>query len=307
MLSRSKKLLIIFTGLIIIFVCLYIFKNNIETFKAVETNGIIINLHHGLGNQLFSYAAGLSLKRKYNVPLYLLPTVKKGNTANVHSDRDYRDIFSEGIPIEYEDKIVKNAHKFKFTNKNIYGYHDEDEIPIGKYEYIYLHDYQYQHFDNVKNVISELRSTIVPKLKETYGNIVQDPESSAFLHVRRGDFLTEDGGDRVIPEKYFDDGLNILNNKKQITTLYITSDDIDWCKNRNWNTEKKIIFFDDPDELKTLYLMSSCKGGAVIPNSSFSCWGAFLGAHESNGTIIYPWFPKSFLNSLPDSWTSIDI
>ena len=38
-----------------------------------------------------------------------------------------------------------------------------------------------------------------------------------------------------------------------------------------------------------MYLMSLCKGGAIISNSTFSSWGAILGADEMpDSIIIYP-------------------
>ena len=43
---------------------------------------------------------------------------------------------------------------------------------------------------------------------------------------------------------------------------YIISDDIAWCKKEKWNSTKKIVFYDEPDEMKTLYLMSQCSKGS---------------------------------------------
>ena len=58
--------------------------------------------------------------------------------------------------------------------------------------------------------------------------------------------------------------------------------------------------------------MSLCKSGAIIANSTFSWWGAFLGAHESKSPILYPktYFDNSQMNThikkmYPDEWIKV--
>ena len=301
---------IIFIGIIIITICLYkVYIDSIteftEKFQDLQ-KGIILNLHHGLGNQIFIYAAALSLKKKYNISVFLLPVAKVGFGTNTHSTRDYRDIFSGVDKIEYLDKRFLQAHRFSFSNTGIYDYHNEDEIPIKNNNYIYIGNYYYQHYDNIKTVISEVRDALIPQLKMTYGDVIDNPESTAFIHIRRGDFLTEDGGTRVLPIEYYYKGLNNLNTVKNLKTIYIISDDIEWCKQHNWNTFNEIVYFNNPDELLTLYLMSQCRVGAILSNSTFSCWGALLGPYNYNGTVIHP-KSGSFLKSLPGDWIGIDV
>jgi len=248
------------------------------------------------------YAAALSLKHKYNIPVFLLPDSVGTNT---HSSRDYRDIFKGVDKIEYTDLKMIMANKFTFPKIDIYDYHNEDDIPVENNKYIYIKDYYYQTYDNVKTVISEVRGVLIPQFKKSYSNLIDTPISTAFIHIRRGDFLTEDEGTRILPIEYYYKGFDILNKVVGITTVYIISDDIEWCKKHKWSTIKNIVYFDDPDELRTLYLMSQCKAGAVLSNSTFSCWGAFLGAYENMGTVVYP-IHGAFLKSLPDDWIGID-
>jgi hypothetical protein len=121
--------------------------------------------------------------------------------------------------------------------------------------------------------------------------------------VRRGDYLSSGGGYRLLDMDYYRKGIDHLNGVQNIQRIYIISDDIAWCKQQEWSTKKELVYFDDPDELKTLYLMSQCWAGAVISNSTFSCWGAFLGSYERAEKIVYP--SKSFMDSLPESWIKI--
>ena len=72
-----------------------------------------------------------------------------------------------------------------------------------------------------------------------------------------------------------------------VEKIYLLSDDLEWCKKKFDGLG--LIPFEEEDELKTLYLMSLCKGGAVISPSTFSAWGAILGPDENKkATIVYP-------------------
>jgi len=305
-----KHIYINFIGVLIIIVCLFVkrqegFQNN------QKSTGVIMNLRYGLGNQLFIYAAALSLKQQYNVPVYLLPVDNSRKLKrNTHSKRDYRTLFKGVDPIEKEDPRVKNARKFNFSNvEQLYDFNDFDKIPFDDEKDIYIEDHLYQNYNIIKNVIPEVTQIITKELQEEYGDIgVNDPDSTAFIHVRRGDFVTAYSGTlNVTSHTFFDNALDILNSVSKVQTIYITSDDMEWCKDHKWNTSNKIIFFDESDELRTLYMMSLCWAGAIIPNSTFSLWGALLGAHHHNGRIIYAYSSGKFLDTLPENWTKMDI
>lgn len=272
-----------------------------------KSPGIIFSLHGGLGNQLFIYAAALSFQESLDVPTFLLPVDRMGNGSNIHSKRDYREIFRGVEPMKRNDTRLAGAYRFNFSDKNtVYGNFNRDELPIHTGRYIYIRNHYFQNYECVKLVIPKVRVHLLPQLEKSYGDLQVDSRSSAFIHVRRGDFLTADNANRLLPIEYYHQGLDILNKISHLSSIYIISEDIDWCKNHHWNTTKKLEFFDDPDELKTLYMMSQCKAGAVLSNSTFSCWGAFLGAYDSWGTVVYP-ISTSFLQSVPKAWTGINM
>ena len=80
----------------------------------------------------------------------------------------------------------------------------------------------------------------------------------------------------------------MLDSNSKIQKIYIVSDEIEWCKQQNFDSSK-IVYFDSKDELETLYVMSLCKMGCAISNSTFSTWGAFLGSDANKDSmIIYP-------------------
>jgi hypothetical protein len=148
-----------------------------------------------------------------------------------------------------------------------------------------------------------VKQELTDHLSEEYKDVVIDKPSSAFIHVRRGDYTKEANGAFALNMEYDESALSELNKVDAIKTIYIFSDDIKWCKEQKWDTPKRIQYIDEPDELKTLYMMSQCEGGAVIANSTFSSWGAFLGPYTSSAPVIYPskWLFNGNL-SLPTEW-----
>lgn len=298
--KRVLYTLLLLCVLIIIAYSLYS-NSQAEGFaQIVRSNGLIIRLIGGLGNQLFIYAAALLFKKNFDVPIFLI----KDTSTNKHSDKDYRFLMDGVSPIEETNEIVSHSERFQFSSSDPYEKYDMNEIPIGDTSYIQIGSHYFQNYEMIKDVIGEVTDSLIPKCKEMYKALKVDSDSSAFIHVRRGDYLTDIGGERVISPDFYKHGLDRLNSVNHIKTIYIISDDIQWCKQQSWNTSKTIYFFDDPDELKTLYLMSQCWAGAVISNSTFSLWGALLGAYEKTDMIVYP-SNKHFLKDLPQKWVKI--
>ena len=269
-------------------------RNNI-----IRTNGIIMTLLGGLGNQLFIYAAALRFNKRFNVPIYLL----SDSGTKVHTTMDYRFLMKGTTSIDDMDERVIHSVDFEFPSY-IYGDYEEDTIPVEIPGYIYIGHAYYQRYEKIKDSIPFVKGHILPLLECLYKDIKVDSESSAFIHVRRGDYLTDSGGVRMVSKDYHAKGLDVLNKIEAIKTVYIISDDIAWCKKQTWKSSKKIEYYEDPDELKTLFFMSQCWAGAVISNSTFSLWGVFLGAHGKSNTIVYP-TTKHFLEDLPASWIKI--
>ena len=302
--KNTKRICYIVLVFCIILLGLYYTIHVIEGLEQnIQAKGLIVNPIGGLGNQLFIYAGGLTISKRFGIPLFILPIDKDTENKNVHSNTDYRYLFNEAIPVESNDERVKSAKQVSFKSEIIYGLYNLNELPVGEAVYIHVPYHYYQNYSFIKDVIPEIRDSLVEQLNHTYGESMIDNKSSAFVHIRRGDYITSGGGYRLLDIEYYKKGIKYLNTSSELRNIYIFSDDIAWCKAQSWNTTNKLVFVDEPDELKVLYMMSQCWAGAVISNSTFSCWGAFLGAYERAETIVYP--SKAFMSSLPDSWIKI--
>ena len=271
-----------------------------------DEKAIFVNLgcgtdHVGLGNQLFVYAVGLVGKNRTGLPLYLI----RGKN-NPHSTKNYTTIFTEGIGVNNSNvaERIKGAKKIH-EGIGLYGTWSDQNIPTNKSSNLLFAGGYYHNYSTITSVLPQMRKNFLEKFDSLYPNFKDQIDSykTACMHVRRGDFIAREW---TTDFNYFQSGLTMLEGNPDITTVYIVSDDIPWCKEQAWVTTKNIIYFDDPDEIKTLYLMMLCKGAFILSaTSTYGAWGAMLGADENPNSIIT--YPVKWGNDLmfPDRWKMI--
>ena len=255
---------------------------------SAKPKGIILELIGGLGNQLYIYSAGKVMQQELGVPIYLkLQTSAENKTVFAHTNTDYRPIlFSDFQGVEDNDSKMANKVDARVENK-FWDPWNTDSIPTNSDKYVFIPDQWYQHFPSMRGVIPSVRKTTVDKLRELYPD-TRVEDGAAFIHVRRGDYTDSINNTYLLDMDYYNKALAKIDTNTDVKRYYILSDDIRWCRQQQWNTTKQIIYVDEPNEMKALYMMSQCKAGAIISNSTFSTWGAILGAYESGGTIVYP-------------------
>jgi len=231
----------------------------------------------GLGNQLFVYASGLVAKKKSGYKLCMA-----WSNENPHSTMDYRPMLLQGESVDKTNPIAiplhQNVGQFNLWNNSTIQFD-------GVHDY-YLIGNLYQNYGSIKSVVPIIRADFKKVFAEKFPGFKETIDSkSAFVHVRRGDFLPI-FNNKLPNIKYYKTGIKLLK-KAGIKTIYLLSDDLEWCKKKLDGLG--LTAFEEEDELKTLYLMSLCKGGAVISPSTFSAWGAILGPDgNKEATIIYP-------------------
>lgn len=121
------------------------------------------------------------------------------------------------------------------------------------------------------------------------------------VSVRRGDFVNNKNYYQL-PAEYY---LGALEKHFPNSSVYVFSDDIEWCK-ENFDEEKHSCQFVyiDASPIEQLYIMiHSC--GYVLSNSTFSCSGAYL-SQNPNAKIVRPKFnfagPLASRKSEKDFW-----
>jgi hypothetical protein len=260
---------------------------------------VAITLAGGLGNQLFQLSAAYIVSKK--TPIHLLHSSPR---ANLHNKFGH----------DYNKTVFKHLTKHFKPIYNLVGYtlpprpysrcylpYSPDDIKAGSV----MMDY-YQYYPPMKPYENEIRELLTKGVRE-FGRPLE-AKVPVFMHIRRGDYVGKSHMHFLQPIEYYEKAYSILTEKVCPDALYIVSDDIEWVKSQPFFLGlPNRIFWEEPDELKTLALLSLCVGGAICANSTFSWWGAFLGAYGARNPVIMPkhYFIDAPIDLFPSEWIVI--
>lgn len=146
-----------------------------------------------------------------------------------------------------------------------------------------------------------LSSEASKELYSTYGiNTNEEKLRTWFIHVRLGDYRFHTFLNHITMETYY---ALVLNKIPLDTNIILFSDEPDKAAGllRSYsNREFKICR--ESDELVTLDLMSQCWGGAIVPNSTFSWWGAYFARQATTQPSSFvAYYPKFWTTTVPDN------
>ena len=162
-----------------------------------------------------------------------------------------------------------------------------------------------QYVESVKNIKELFQfSAFTDQENLSLEQTIRGAQHSVSMHVRRGDYVTHPKYNNICTLDYYQNALNALSSRLGPLTVFIFSDDIEWCKAHfqgeqfvHVSHNKGIYSFCD------LHLMSLCQHH-IIANSSFSWWGAYLG--RESGWVMGP---KKWKNNMvgtrdlfPENW-----
>lgn len=260
----------------------------------------------GLGNQLFQVAAGVIYAEETG-RLVLLPD-EHYNTHNPLK-QDYATTIFSGFKQRIQKPIDETAiQKLREQEFSVYpgepGFEDW-KVDHSILQNLILHGY-FQNYPPIARHERLIRDTfkkgILPYLNQF------PPTNRVAIHVRRGDYLLPPWNTvhYTLTEDYYRKAIaNIKMDECEGFSIF--SDDIEWCKNEWFKDLHQVEFIDEPDEVRSLAQMIQCKGGVICANSSFSWWGAFLGAYELKKPCIVPstWFKGGVGNLFPSEWICI--
>jgi len=259
-----------------------------------ENKCIFVKLSGRLGNQLFIYASAIVLKQKMSMPLCIIEPIGDEDKKDFPN---YKDIFKQGDIVNFDTVRTR----WDSANPDI-----DDKLPRMHFDWSGIElptkktvDYKfgdkgtstYQTYKTIESAIETIRTDCKDVFEKKYPGFKETiPAKSEFLHVRRGDYISQNHYN--VNEKYYKQCLDILANDEKIEAIYVLSDEIQWCKDQKW-ASSKLKYFDNEQEskdvLKSMYLMSLCSAGACTSASTFGLWGVILGADQNkSATILYP-------------------
>lgn len=272
------------------------------------TPGILPLRMGGLGNQLFIVAAGYAASNATGLPLYLPILNKDRNKHNTKGLNYNETIFKYlGIQLDAEEPVIKAEALQQGYRPHTYGCGSGFAAwsPSSIQPRMMLDTY-YQFYPALEPYETELRLAVLKGLEDVRKEMGVRFQTSgaAFLHIRRGDYLDIPHIHFNQPLVYYEEALTKFPSS--VTSIFVFSDDVEWVKTQPMFQNNRFqIVPADLDEIQSLALMSLCTEGAICANSTFSWWGAFLGAYEKRSPIVVPsrWISDPPIVSLfPESW-----
>lgn len=276
---------------------------------------IVVRITGGLGNQMFQYAFARALQaRDKRVVLQW----HGHRTKSRHNGWELDSVFA--TPLSENIRVVNHSPFFnlaawamrktvrKREPKNI-GFSPICLKETRGYLDGYWQSEKY-FIDIEKNIRSDFRFKPLHGEKNFQLQERMASEPCVSVHVRRGDYLNHTGLGEVCNTEYYHQALRKLETAHPGCTPIVFSDDIPYC--RELFSGKDSLFVDwnqGENSWMDMALMSLCHHH-IIANSSFSWWGAWLGATADSTTIA----PKQWYADLsgtanphicPDNWIRI--
>lgn len=290
---------------------------------------IIIKIKGGLGNQMFQYAFGWILAKKYNEDLLLDTSVYGEKKINGIAKREFGlEIFNNDYLFASETDInsflelswIQQIRKKiglnfrKIYNDRVFEYNPN---ALQLLPPIYLNGYfqSYRYFKGRESAVRNLFNFDIKNIDQSNLEFMQDMEhsSSVAIHVRRGDYVENEktksfhGGCSL---EYYKRSISYIKNRIINPKLFFFSDDIEWVR-KNFNVGLSSVFVEHnqgSDSWKDMLLISNCKH-QIIANSSFSWWGAWLNDNPEK-IVVAParWLAKKEIDMndlIPSTWVRL--
>jgi hypothetical protein len=246
-----------------------------------QEKSVSVQVNAGLGNRLFQIASAYGLSKKFGRKLIINST---HISHNIHESSNVIDTY---IMRYISKQSVKTNCIWNEPNKHLT--YNNITLP-DKFEHIHLNGYlqSEKYFEEFRK---ELVTWFVPEMSTSLQNFITKytPETKAFLHVRRGDYIGHGLYVDLSKTGYYEKALQLYS-----VPILIFSDDPDWCTRQSCFSNKdkfQIVDTCGLNSLETIYLMSLCHYGGITANSSFSWWGLWLNSNvNKKGVMPREWF-----------------
>lgn len=283
----------------------------------------------GLGNQMFQYAAAraLALRRGTGVQLDLAAYGKAGEFEIARPfELGKLAIAVEpggiGAPLAFllarrQHKALQRLSGWTIRREQSLAF-DPAINDLGNRTYLFGYWQSWRYFDDhATQIRAELqpRAELSAASRRTLDEI--HAANSLALHVRRGDYVSSAQVAEFfgsLATDYYRAGVRHVTERASGIRGFVFSDDLDWCREALRDIGIPLTFVDanrGADSWQDLYLMAACRH-AIMANSSFSWWAAWLGdgAAQADRVVIAPrkWFAATDVpvqDRCPPGWLTL--
>ena len=219
---------------------------------------VVIDIHGGLGNQLFLYAAGQFYSRRLGRE-HVIASIKMSD----HTPNSIADFFNLKITPELQITDVDTCEELETSKADVVR-------PLYSWKTRYFQKYMY----------TQSIMHLFP-LAETY--------KKAFIHFRGGDYKTNTGFSHSLMNYY----RNALLLFDRDTEFVVFTNDKEFALEHIKKLDISYSFDESVNEMDALREMSKCSIGGITANSTFSYWGAIMNPNRIL-TIPWHWFAKLY-------------
>ena len=243
-----------------------------------------------LGNQMFQYASLRGIAN-YNQYQWMIPPPDYNHKDNygLFDTFEMKHVKPENLGFNDGMTVTEKTHAFDDSM-----FYCTDGVNIDGY--LQTEDYFVHIADQIREDFTFRKDYLEP-CKEYIDSLASSP---IFIHIRQSDNIGREEYHPILPLSFFESALEFWSPD---TPCFVFTDDLEWCKKQSLFKNDRFIFNDNPEryEYQTidgtgqmqntllpqvdLCLMSLCTG-AIIANSSFSWWGAWL--QGDRGKVIAP-------------------
>lgn len=271
----------------------------------------VVQIHAGLGNQMFQYAFSRALPGKV---LYDISELGPGFEHQFGLDK-----FCMDLPCVKNALICEAFRKKNMVVEKVLNKYDPDLITGHSSGYFKGFFQSEKYF---KPYREELVKVFRPRMPfdQSYQSMLDQIRNtnSVLVNFRVGADYRRMGW--VIDDQYQKKAMDWMAKHISNPRFFVFADDIDWVK-RHFKTGHDVTFVDlgseNPNRIYfDLELIKNCKHDIVV-NSTYSWWGAWLNENPEKIVIApSPWFidPESCRkfnstdeDALPDEWIKLNI
>ena len=261
---------------------------------------VILQPRGGMSNQLFQYAFARNLAHKMNTEL-------KIDTTYCDSQKDFHHTYYQLSAFNIHE-VFATPEELKSVNERdwrILKAINDIARPINYSDNVFVEGgnwfYHENFFAEIESIIRR-EITLRNALHETsarWKEKITSAKCAVSAHVRIGDYLLPScrtWGGYILPPEYFIACTNYLKKIYPDITIFVFSDDLDWCR-ENLKFDVPVQFVEGCEkDYEELYLMSLCKHN-ICSISTFSWWGAWLNQNPDK-KVFAPHFGIALQNSI---------
>ena len=254
----------------------------------------------GLGNQLFSVAATISLA----IAAGRTPLLGPAPENNLHATIGYElSIFARlCTPTEATPEVTARIEQPGYATGNPFLYDPALAPPPAAAAPVVAVEGYWQDPRWLGTLPTaawaELFSppnALAARLEAEHGPLA----SCVAVHVRRGDYVAKADYHGLMSAAYYEAAMRRAETEGAMrphARLLVLSDDLPWAREQTVFTRRGAIFVDGEDEVASFYLLASCARNVIVcPNSSFCWWAAFLGRAASKTARAF--LPREWLHA----------